>query len=82
MAKDLIDLNNEKGGSKEGVSTEMSEGPKCDILTQLIAIEQCRMPIRIGKTYYNNVIQSRLCYDKILICLSLQHEIQCWAPFS
>ncbi len=31
MAKDLIDLNNEKGGSKEGVSTEMSEGPKCDI---------------------------------------------------
>ena len=67
--------------------TDMSEGQKCNsnqnvIFIHLIAIERRRIPIRNGKTYFNNVIQSRLCYNKILIFLSVRHKIQCWAPFS
>ena len=67
--------------------TDMSEGQKCNsnqnvTFIHLIAIERRRIPIRNGKTYFNNVIQSRLCYNKILICLSVRHKIKCWAPFS
>ena len=67
--------------------TDMSEGQKCNsnqnvIFIHLIAIERRRIPIRNGKTYFNNVIQSRLCYNKILIFLSVRHKIKCWAPFS